>query len=119
MSQMSRHITTDQSGQQTGVTGSLPGLAAEILRLIPVALLLGTVLIAVPSIVARFNLWPVIVGTKHIGALDTLALGLLFSHWVFLLAAAIGAFMVAHVRSLERRAEAQYADGVGKPTDEP
>ena len=116
---MSRHITTDQSGQHPGVTGSLPGLAAEILRLIPVALLLGTVLIAVPSIVARFNLWPVIVGTQHLGALDTLALGLLFSHWVFLLAAAIGAFMVAHMRSLESRVEAQCADGAGKPTEEP
>lgn len=115
---MPRHIETDQLGQLPSVSGSLPGLAGEILRLIPVALLIGTVLIAVPSIVARLNLWPSIVGTKHIGALDTLALGLLLSHWVFLLAAAIGAFMVAHVRSLDRRVEAQYADGARKPTEE-
>lgn len=115
---MSRHIETDQLGQLPSVSGSLPGLAAEILRLIPVALLIGTMLIAAPSIVARLNLWPSIVGVKHIGALDTLAFGLLLSHWVFLLAVAIGAFMVAHMRSLERRVDAQYADGAPKATEE-
>jgi hypothetical protein len=115
---MQRHIETDQLGQLSSVSGTRPGLAAEILRLIPVALFFGTVLIAVPSIVARFGQWSSIVGAKHIGALDTLALGLLLSHWLVLLAAAIGAFMVAHMRSLDRQGEARFAESAGKKTEE-
>ena len=115
---MPKHNETDQLEQLPSVSGSLPGLAAEVLRLIPMALVLGTLLIALPSIVARFNHLPTIVGSKHIGTLDTLALGLILSHWGFLLAAAIGAFMVAHMRSLENRVEARYADSAGNPSEE-
>jgi hypothetical protein len=64
-----------------------------------------------PSIVARFDLWPEIVGAKHIGVLDTLALGLILAHWIFLLAAAIGAFTMAHMRSLTHRVDGPYPDG--------
>ena len=114
---MSRHIETNPSAQPPDIARSLPGLAAEILRLIPVALLLGTLLIAMPSIVARLDLWPEIVGIKHIGVLDALALGLILAHWIFLLAAAIGAFTMAHMRSLTHRVEGPYPDA-GNPAEE-
>ena len=118
MSQMSRQIETDPSAQPPGIAGSLPGLAAEVLRLIPLALLLGTLLIAMPSIIARFDLWPEIVGTKHIGGLDTLTLGLMLAHWIFLLAAAIGAFMMAHMGGLEHRVEARFTDDAAPSAEE-
>lgn len=53
-----------------GFAKAPPGLEMEILRLGPVTFLLGTLVIALPSLVVRILLWPEAEGIKVISTLD-------------------------------------------------
>jgi hypothetical protein len=71
-----------------------PGLEMEILRLAPGTFLLGTLLIALPSLLARAFLWPDIDEVKLITTLDFFALGAILVHWTALITAICGAVLV-------------------------
>lgn len=79
-----------------GFTKSPPGLERKILRLIPRVLLAGTVLILLPSLVARiWNIeqapWMI---EKFITTIDIYAFGLLSVLWTALFTIGVGAITV-------------------------
>jgi hypothetical protein len=73
-----------------------PGRERTVLRLLPRILLLGTLLLAIPSVVVRLLSLP---GNEaeiaaRIGSVDIYAISLVVLHWTVLFTVAIAAFIV-------------------------
>ena len=79
-----------------GFTRTPPGLERVVLRVLPRTLLLGTLALGLPSLVAR--LWPETSGgadaARQVAAVDILAIGVLVVFWTAALTAAIASFIV-------------------------
>ena len=75
-----------------------PDLELEILRLVPTALALGTVLIATPSIVARLSIGPEVGAVRHLVPFDVLTFALLLAHWTAVFVVSVGALIIRHRR---------------------
>ena len=73
-----------------------PGRERDILRLLPGLLLLGTLVLALPSLAARIF---IVAGNEneiatHIMTVDIYGISLVVLHWTVVLTVAIGAFIV-------------------------
>lgn len=93
------------------------GLEMEILRLIPMSFLLGTLLIALPSLVVRLFLWPETEGIKMISTLDFFAIGATIVHWIVLLTVSCGAFIVRVMKGPAYVADAYPLSDAESPAD--
>jgi len=79
-----------------GFTKSPPGLEREVLRLLPRILILGTLFLCVPSLLARLYPWD---GSEtlvamRITSIDIYMLGAIILQWSFVCTVAIAAFIV-------------------------
>lgn len=73
-----------------------PGLERKILRRLPKVLLFGTLLLALPSVLARIYPWS---GTaidiaSRITTIDIYGISVVILHWTIVFTVAIGAFIV-------------------------
>jgi hypothetical protein len=71
-----------------------PGLERRILRLLPKALIQGSLLLLLPSLLVRLQGDAVSADIFAFNTVDHWVLGLLFLHWNVVLTVAIGAFIV-------------------------
>lgn len=79
-----------------GFVETPPGLERTILRLLPRLLLLGTLLMAVPPLLARLVFWDSATAAvaARITLVDIYAISVLVLHWTVVFTVAIGAFIV-------------------------
>ncbi len=93
------------------------GVEVEILRLVPIAFLLGTLMIALPSLVVRISLWPETEGIKLITTVDFFAIGAMIVHWIVLLTVSFGAFIVRVMKGPAYVADAYPLSDAESPSD--
>ena len=79
-----------------GFTKSPPGLEREVLRLLPKILILGTLFLGFPSLLARFYPWD---GSEtlvamRITSIDIYMISAVILHWSIVCTVAIAAFIV-------------------------
>ena len=79
-----------------GFTKSPPGLEREVLRLLPRILMLGTLFLGLPSLLARFYPWE---GSEtlvamRITSIDIYMISAVILHWSIVCTVAIAAFIV-------------------------
>ena len=79
-----------------GFTKSPPGLEREVLRLVPKILILGTLFLGFPSLLARFYPWD---GSEtlvamRITSIDIYMISAVILHWSIVCTVAIAAFIV-------------------------
>lgn len=93
------------------------GLERKILRLIPRAFVLGTILVLLPSAIAR--LWTINdaawVASKFISTVDIYAIGLLAVLWTGLFTVGVGAFTVMVMKGPAYVADAYPLPDADKP----
>lgn len=98
-----------------------PGLERKILRLVPKVFLVGTVLILLPSLVAR--IWTIDdaawVINKFITTIDIYAFGLLTVLWTALFTVGVGAFTVMVMKGPAYVADAYPLPDADKPRSRP
>ncbi|QKS28447.1 MAG: hypothetical protein FAZ92_01175 [Accumulibacter sp.] len=72
------------------------GRERDVLRLLPRVLVLGTLLLALPSLVVRMPLgaWGAVAGATPLQMVDIVAISLVVLHWTVVLTVAIAAFIV-------------------------
>jgi hypothetical protein len=73
---------------------STAGLEVEVLKTVPIAFMLGAVLIALPSVLARIFLHSEANGVSRLAALDSMALSALLIHCIALMTVVAGAIIV-------------------------
>jgi hypothetical protein len=73
-----------------------PGMERKVLALLPKALLVGSLLLGIPSLIARWLLLiaPHLAATTLVSTVDIYGISLLFLHWAVILTVAIAAFIV-------------------------
>jgi hypothetical protein len=105
-----------------GFTPSPPGLERLVLRRLPVGLLLGTLLIGLPALLARPFPWT---GSEadvavRIMTIDIYAIAVVVLHWTIVFTIAIAAFIVmvmkgpAYVADAYPLDDAEEPDGAGR-----
>ena len=101
-----------------GMAKDSSGLEDEILYLVPSAFVAGTLLLMLPSLVARIDQWTFINVGKHIDSLDSVAFTLVLIHWVVLLFVGSSAFIVGHMKRLAHAADAHSVHTEERTTDQ-
>ena len=105
-----------------GFTSSPPGLERRVLRRLPGGLLLGTLLIGLPALLARLFPWT---GSEadvavRIMTIDIYAIAVVVLHWTLLVTVAIAALIVmvmkgpAYVADAYPLEDAEEPDGAGQ-----
>lgn len=96
------------------------GQERQVLRRLPKLLALGTLLVCLPSLLAR--LWwagaPDYEVGAHITTVDIYVIGVLIVHWTTILTVAIGAVIVVIMKGPAYVADAYPMEGMERP-DEP
>ncbi|MDO9599982.1 MAG: hypothetical protein Q7J47_19885 [Azoarcus sp.] len=98
-----------------------PGRERKILRLLPKALLIGTLVLALPSVLARFYPWS---GTavdiaSRITTIDIYGISLVILHWTIVFTVAIGAFIVLVMKGPAYVADAYPLEDADHPDASP
>ncbi len=89
-----------------GFSKSSAGLEVEILKTVPIAFMLGAVLIALPSVLARIFLHSEANGVSRLATLDSMALSALLIHCIALITVIVGAVIMHNRKSPEYVADA-------------
>ena len=104
-----------------GFVETPPGLERTILRLLPHLLLLGTLLMAVPPLLARLVFWDS--ATTEVAAritlVDIYAISVIVLHWTVVFTVAIGAFIVMVMKGPAYVADAYPLDDADTPAAPP
>ncbi len=82
--------------QLPGFQRTPPGLERTILRRLPRITLLGSALLALPSLLARLAIWldPMLQDSGMPDMVDIYVIGLIILHWTVMLTVAIAAFII-------------------------
>ena len=100
-----------------GFTPTPPGLERLVLRRLPGGLLLGTLLLGLPSLLARLYPWTGSEAdvTVRIMTIDIHAIAFVVLHWTLVLTIAIAAFIVMVMKGPAYVADAYPLDDAEKP----
>ena len=100
-----------------GFVETPPGLERTILRLLPRLLLLGTLLMALPPLLARLVFWDSATAAvaARITLVDIYAISVLVLHWTVVFTVAIGAFIVMVMKGPAYVADAYALDDADTP----
>ncbi len=93
------------------------GRERDVLRLLPRALVFGTLLLALPSLTARifFAARDAMEASTRIQTVDIVAISILFLHWTAVLTVAIAAFIVMVMKGPAYVADAYPVDDSESP----
>lgn len=93
------------------------GRERDVLRLLPRALVFGTLLLALPSLTARifFAAGDAMEASTRIQTVDIVAISILFLHWTAVLTVAIAAFIVMVMKGPAYVADAYPVDDSESP----
>jgi hypothetical protein len=103
--------------QLPGFVKTPPGLERTILRLLPRVWLFGTLLLVIPSLLARLLLPDSAAAetAARITLVDIYAISLIVLHWTVVLTVAIGAFIVMVMKGPAYVADAYPLDDADTP----